>query len=72
MFFYDIYNGRSKVKSTIKKRIIESLDYTRWLGWTKMHYEIKTGNGIKAVIHYVRKWENDILVAVDDFKFKKR
>lgn len=42
----------------------------RWFGWRKMQY-IHTGlDGSKTVIHYVGKWEEGVLKAVDDFKFK--
>ena len=37
----------------------------RWSGWSKMSN--RTAHGIE--IHYVGKWENGILAAVDDFKF---
>lgn len=42
----------------------------RWLGWRKMQYVHTKLDGSKTVIHYVGKWENGILKAVDDFKFK--
>jgi len=51
-------------------RIMEGLKDSRWLGWTKMEYKVKTANGINAIVHYVAKWEKGILKAVDDFKFK--
>ena len=40
------------------------LSDTRWSGWTKMAW-----NNAGVEIHYVAKWENGILKAVDDFKF---
>lgn len=43
---------------------------SRWLGWSKMQYIVTTQNGVKAIVHYVGKWENGVLIAVDDFKFK--
>jgi hypothetical protein len=49
--------------------IIEGLSDPRWLGWSKMQYTIITSNGVRAVVHYVAKWKNGILEAVDDFKF---
>jgi hypothetical protein len=51
-------------------RLMEGMNNNRWLGWTKMEYKIKTQNGVNAVIHYVGQWENGVLKAVDDFKFK--
>ncbi|QQV02990.1 hypothetical protein [Chryseobacterium sp. FDAARGOS 1104] len=51
-------------------RIMEGMKDSRWLGWTKMEYKVKTANGVNAVIHYVAKWKNGVLKAVDDFKFK--
>jgi hypothetical protein len=51
-------------------RLMEGMKDSRWLGWTKMEYKIKTQNGVNAVIHYVGQWENGVLKAVDDFKFK--
>lgn len=51
-------------------RIMEGLSDSRWNGWTKMEFKSKTNEGINAVVHYVGKWENGILKAVDDFKFK--
>ncbi len=41
-------------------------------GWEKMqHVKVLTDQGeTKINIHYVGKWENDVLQAVDDFKFK--
>ncbi|SUJ25591.1 Uncharacterised protein [Sphingobacterium spiritivorum] len=50
--------------------IIEGLKDSRWLGWTKMQYSVTSQNGQKAVVHYVAKWENGVIKAVDDFKFK--
>lgn len=50
-------------------RIMEGMKDTRWTGWTKMQYSVKTQNGVNAVVHYVGKWENGVLKAVDDFKF---
>lgn len=51
-------------------RIMEGMKDSRWLGWTKMEYKIKTAEGINAIVHYVGKWEKGVLKAVDDFKFK--
>ena len=51
-------------------RVMEGLKDWRWVGWTKMQYQVKSENGINAIVHYVAKWENGILKAVDDFKFK--
>lgn len=49
---------------------MEPINDPRWLGWRKMQY-VHTGlDGNKTVIHYVGKWEGDVLKAVDDFKFK--
>jgi hypothetical protein len=49
---------------------MKPLSDPRWQGWLKMQYSVKSQNGINAVIHYVGKWENGVLKAVDDFKFK--
>jgi len=50
-------------------RIMENMGDPRWAGWTKMQLITQTQNGINVVVHYVAKWENGILVAIDDFKF---
>jgi len=42
----------------------------RWLGWSKMQYTVTSNDGVKVGIHYVGKWDNGVLKAVDDFKFK--
>ncbi|WP_316818038.1 hypothetical protein [Pedobacter nyackensis] len=42
----------------------------RWLGWIKMEFKIKTVNGVDAIVHYVAKYQNGVIKAVDDFKFK--
>jgi len=44
-------------------RIIEELGDSRWAGWTKMEYTVKSQSGKKAVVHYVAKWEDGIIVA---------
>ena len=51
-------------------RLMEGMKDARWLGWTKMEYKVKTAQGLNAIIHYVGKWEDGVLKAVDDFKFK--
>ena len=51
-------------------RIMEGMKDSRWFGWTKMEYKVKTSEGVNAIIHFVGKWENGVLKAVDDFKFK--
>jgi RHS repeat-associated protein len=51
-------------------RLMEGMGDDLWKGWTKMEYKVKTANGINAIVHYVGKWENGVLQAVDDFKFK--
>ena len=52
------------------KRVMEGMKDSRWSGWTKMQYSVETENGVKAVVHYVAKWEDGVIKAVDDFKFK--
>ena len=42
----------------------------RLVGWSKMQYTKTLSNGQKIVIHYVAKFENSVMKAVDDFKFK--
>lgn len=42
----------------------------RWLDWDKMQYTHTALDGTKTTIHYVGKFENSVLTAVDDFKFK--
>ena len=42
----------------------------RWSGWRKMQYEHIGLDGTKTIIHYNGKWQNGVLKAVDDFKFK--
>jgi hypothetical protein len=50
--------------------IIQGISDPRWLGWTKMEYKVKTEAGVNAVIHYLGQFDNGVLKAVDDFKFK--
>lgn len=38
----------------------------RWEGWRKMYFDF----GNKQQIHFNGQWENGVLKAVDDFKFK--
>ncbi len=52
------------------KVVMTGMKDSRWLGWSKMQYTVETQNGVKAVVHYVGKWDNGVLKAVDDFKFK--
>ena len=51
-------------------RLLEGMNDSRWQGWTKMEFKVKTAEGVNAIVHYVAKWENGVLKAVDDFKFK--
>ncbi len=55
------------IGSPIMKTVMND---SRWLGWVKMEYKVKTANGVNVVIHYVAKFENGVIKAVDDFKFK--
>lgn len=50
--------------------IMEKLNDWKWKGWYKMKYIKKLSNGKNIVIHYYAKWKNNIIVAVDEFKFK--
>lgn len=52
------------------KVVMTGMKDSRWPGWSKMQYSVETQKGVKAVVHYVGKWENGVLKAVDDFKFK--
>ena len=54
---------------SLGKPIISSVSDPRWLGWTKMQYSVTSEKGVQAVIHYVAKYDNGILKAVDDYKF---
>jgi hypothetical protein len=49
---------------TMGREIIRNLGDPRWSGWSKMSWR---NAGVE--IHYVAKYENGVLVAVDDFKF---
>jgi hypothetical protein len=49
--------------------VMTEMKDSRWLGWSKMQYTHTALDGTKTTIHYVGKWENGILKAVDDFKF---
>src|SRR5690606_16112813 len=49
---------------TLGKTVMTGMKDSRWLGWNKMQY------GTKTTIHYVGKFENGVLKAVDDFKFQ--
>ncbi len=55
---------------TLGKVVMEGMKDSRWLGWSKMQYTVTSENGVKAVVHYVSKFENGVLKYVDDFKFK--
>lgn len=50
------------------KILIETMEDAsgRWHGWSKMSN--KTAHGVE--IHYNALWENGVIKAVDDFKFK--
>jgi hypothetical protein len=50
--------------------VMTGMKDSRWLGWSKMQYTHTALDGTKITIHYVAKFENGILKAVDDFKFK--
>ncbi len=51
--------------------IMEGMGDTRWSGWSKMQFVHKPIGGGRAVtVHFVGKFENGVLKAVDDFKFK--
>jgi hypothetical protein len=63
-----VYHGKEEVR--LGAPIMEGLNDPRWLGRTKMQYIVKSQNGVQAVVHYVAKWEDGVLKAVDDFKFK--
>ena len=39
---------------------------SRWLGWSKMQYSVESANGVKVIVHYLGKWGNEVLKAVDD------
>lgn len=53
----------------IGRVIMNSMKDTRWLGWDTMQYSHEALGGTKTTIHYVGKWVNGVLKAVDDFKF---
>ncbi len=55
---------------TLGKTIMTGMKDSRWLGWNKMQYTHTALDGTKTTIHYVGKFKNGILKAVDDFKFK--
>jgi hypothetical protein len=50
--------------------VMTGMKDSRWLGWSKMQYVHYGQDGTKTTIHYVGKWVNGVLKAVDDFKFK--
>lgn len=50
--------------------IMQNLSDTRWKGWNKLQYTHTLESGKQIVIHYVGKYRNGKLIAVDDFKFK--
>lgn len=52
------------------RRLMEGMKDSRWPGWTKMEYKVKTAEGVRTIVHYLAKWENGVLKTVDDFKFK--
>jgi RHS repeat-associated protein len=61
------------VANPILGKVITSmkpLSDMRWLGWRKMQYLHTALDGKITNIHYVGKFENGLLSAVDDFKFK--
>jgi hypothetical protein len=49
--------------------VMEGMKDTRWLGWSKMQYVHRGLDGTTTTIHYVGRWENGVLNAIDDFKF---
>jgi len=51
---------------------MKPLSDPRWYGWRKMQFIKKLSDGTEINIHYVGKFENGILKAVDDFKFKSK
>jgi hypothetical protein len=55
---------------TLGKVVMTGMRDSRWLGWDKMQYTHVALDGSKTTIHYVGKFENGVLKAVDDFKFK--
>lgn len=55
---------------SIGRVVMTGLNDVRWFGWSKMQYTHLALDGTKTTIHYVGKWKNGILQAVDDFKFK--
>lgn len=52
------------------REIMQNLSDVRWRGWSKMEYVKRLSNGKKITIHYVAKVHNNIITAIDDFKFK--
>lgn len=56
--------------STLGKTIMTGMKDSCWLGWNKMQCTHTALDGTKTTIHYVGKFKNGILKAVDDFKFK--
>ena len=48
---------------------MEKLGDPRLKGWVKMEYVKKLNDGRQIVIHYVAKFEEGIMKAIDDFKF---
>ena len=55
---------------TIGNPIIRGIKDARWPGWTKMEYIKTLRDGTKIQVHYLAKWADGVLKAVDDFKFK--
>jgi hypothetical protein len=54
---------------TLGKVVITGMKDSRWLGWNKMQYTHTALDKTKTTIHYVGQFKNDVLTAVDDFKF---
>jgi RHS repeat-associated protein len=53
-----------------KNVIMKDVKWPAIDGWQKMEYVKKIYDGTIINVHYVAQWSNNIIKAVDDFKFK--
>lgn len=54
------------------EEVMKNLADSRWSGWSKMQYVKRLSDGKKIVIHYVAKFVDGTMTAVDDFKFSSK
>ncbi len=67
---YRIASGIANAAQRQQQRAAErGMKDGRWLNWSKMQYTHMALDKTKTTIHYLGKWKNGVLKAVDDFKY---